>query len=571
MKKFVVIDLETTGHSPNDKIIEIGLVVIEETKIVDEYTTLLHPGQAIPTFISNLTGISDDDVKDAPKFIDKADEITSFFNDSYLVAHNVPFDLNFLNDELSDHELNILTNPVLDTVELARILFPQAPGFKLAQLADFFQIEHKDPHRALSDAYVTAELFLILKDKLLSLPYETMTHLLKLEKIFHSDFYSLLMEQQKQISPATMNESNIESYRGLAFKNIDKPADDDKVLQEISFGDYLDNIYEHDGTMEKEFNKYEKRMGQREMSEHIFDAFKAKKHALIEAETGTGKSLAYLIPAIYEAVHNHERLVISTYTTQLQSQLLEEEIPLARKLIEFPFKVALLKGKSHYISLEKFERELSMDKQDNYDISLTKAMLLVWLTETTTGDIDEIQLPSSGYYFFKGISTESEGYVDPQSPWFSRSYYQKARANAQKADIIITNHALFSTDMFNDYKFLPAYEKAIIDEAHHLETTASRHYGLKLDYVTMQYTLNQIGLTYESHWFGQTLLTYPEARDELPLEKWDHIFNQAKYEIDDLFRTIFQYVIDQNKRQKILSDVGRVQYRFHEKKENEDQ
>ena len=182
----------------------------------------------------------------------------------------------------------------------------------MAQLADFFQIEHKDPHRALSDAYVTAELFLILKNKLLSLPYETMTHLLKLEKIFHSDFYSLLMEQQKQTSPATMSESNIESYRGLAFKNMDKPADDDNILQEISFGDYLDNIYEDDGTMEKEFNKYEKRMGQREMSEHIFDAFKAKKHALIEAETGTGKSLAYLIPAIYEAVHNHESCLLYT-------------------------------------------------------------------------------------------------------------------------------------------------------------------------------------------------------------------------------------------------------------------
>ena len=75
----------------------------------------------------------------------------------------------------------------------------------------------------------------------------------------------------------------------------------------------------------------------------------------------------------------------------------------------------------------------------------------------------------------------------------------------------------------------------------------------------------------ESHWFGQTLLTYPETRDELPLKQWDHIFNQAKYEIDDLFRTIFQYVIDQSKHQKTLSDVGRVQYRFDEKKENEDQ
>src|SRR5690625_2803622 len=570
MNKFVVIDLETTGHSPNDKIIEIGLVVIKTTKTVGEYTTLLHPGQAIPTFISNLTGITDEDVKDAPQFIDKANEITNFFNDSYLVAHNVPFDLNFLNDELTDHELNILTNPVLDTVELARILFPQAPGFKLAQLADFFQIEHKDPHRALSDAYVTAELFLILKEKLLSLPYETMSHLLKLENIFHSNFYALLSEQQRKITPAMMNDDDIESYQGLAFKNIEKLEENREPLQLTSFGDYLDNIYELDGTLQKEYNKYEKRTGQRKMSEHIFDAFQAKKHALIEAETGTGKSLAYLIPTIYEAVHKKERIVISTYTTQLQSQLLEEEIPLVRKIIGFPFKVALLKGKSHYISFERFERELSADKQDNYDIALTKAMLLVWLTETVTGDIDEIQLPSSGYFFFRGISTESEGYVDPQSPWFSRSYYQKARTKAQKADIIITNHALFSTDMFNDYQFLPSYKKAIIDEAHHLETTASRHYGLKLDYVTMQYTLNQIGMVYESNWLGQTLSKYPEIRDKLPTEKWDNIFNHAKHEIDDLFRTIFQYVVDQNKYEKSLSDVGRIQYRFDEDKENKE-
>src|SRR5690625_3126222 len=571
LKKFVVIDLETTGHSPKDNIIEIGLVVIEENKIVDEYSTLLHPDQDIPPFISNLTGISDEDVLDAPKFVDKADEIISFFKDSYLVAHNVPFDLNFLNDELSSHELNILTNPVLDTVELARILFPQAPGFKLVQLANYFGIQHKNPNRALSDAYVTAELFLIIKEKLLSLPYETMTHLLKLEKIFHSDFYSLLIERQGKITPAMMNDDNIETYSGLAFKKIDHAKGDNKPLQLTSFGDYLDHIYEANGTMQREIFKYEKRPGQREMSEHIFDAFQAKKHALIEAETGTGKSLAYLIPAIYEAVHHNERIVISTYTTQLQSQLLEEEIPLACKLIDFPFNVALLKGKSHYISLERFARELSLDKQDNYDIALTKAMLLVWITETVTGDIDEIQLPSSGYYFFYNCLKEGERGIDPQSPWFMRSYYQKARTRAQQADVIITNHALFSTDMFNEYKFLPSYEKAIIDEAHHLETTASRHYGVKLDYVTMQYTLNQLGLSHENNWLGQTLLSHPETKNKLPTEKWDDIFNQTKQEVDDLFRTLFQYVMEQNKSKKSFSDIGRIQYRFDEKKEKEEQ
>lgn len=568
MNKFVVIDLETTGHSTHDKIIDVGIVTIDQNEIVEEYSTLLNPKQDIPPFISNLTGIINKDVEGEPTFSEKADEITKRFEKSYLVAHNVSFDLNFLNEELIVNGFDPLHNLVLDTVELARILFPQAPGFKLAQLAEYFQIKHKNPHRALSDAYVTAKIFLIMKKKLESLPYETIVHLLNLEKTLHSDVYSLLHKQQQELAFSANEDSTIDSYRGLAFKRVMQSKIDNESPKNVSFGDYLDNIYEEHGTMEKEFHQYEKRIGQREMSEHIFDSFQAKKHALIEAETGTGKSLAYLIPAIYESVHKGERIIISTYTTQLQTQLLEEEIPLIQRLVSFPFKVSLLKGKSHYISLERFERELSSDLKDNYDIALTKAMILVWLTETETGDIDEIQLPSSGYYFFKTISTDSEGYIDQQSPWFSRSFYQKARIKAEKSNVIITNHALLCTDMFNDYKFLPTYKKAIIDEAHHLETTASRHYGLKLDYVTIQYTLNQIGMSDEAQWFGRTLLDYPLAKEKLPLHKWDEIFQQTKYEVDDLFRTIFQYVLKQQQGTQSLSDVGRIQYRYDEAKED---
>src|SRR5699024_7544114 len=146
-----------------------------------------------------------------------------------------------------------------------------------------------------------------------------------------------------------------------------------------------------------------------------------RKHALIEAETGTGKSLAYLLPVVHEALKTEKRIVISTYTTQLQSQLLEEEIPLTASLIPYPFKVALLKGKRHYISLEKLAYELNQTNENNYDFTLTKAMLLVWITETTTGDIDEIQLPSGGYTFFNRISTEAENKVNPASTWFTRS------------------------------------------------------------------------------------------------------------------------------------------------------
>lgn len=569
MDKYVVIDLETTGHSPvkEDRIIEVGIVVIENNEITDSYSTLLNPKISIPPFISNLTGIVDKDVADAPQFHEKAEEIINLFHESYLIAHNVPFDLGFLNSELENNGMFPLENPVLDTVELARILYPKAPSYKLSQLSEYLDINHDDPHRALSDAFVTAKLFLKLKEKLTTLPYETIDHLLKLEKVLKSDLYELLTTRKQALAFTLTKDKEIDSYKGLAFKYTEVMNSDNNSLP-VSFGDYLDAIYETDGSMQEHMNKYEKRNGQRDMSEAIFDAFKLHHHALIEAETGTGKSLAYLISAIYEAVKTKRRIIISTYTTQLQTQLLEEEIPLIQKLVSFPFKTTLIKGKSNYISLEKFERELKSEHQDNYDIVLTKAMILVWLTETDTGDIDEIQLPSSGYFFFKKISTESEGYNEVHSPWFSRSFYQKARKKAQQADLIITNHALLCTDMFNDYQFLPAYDKVIIDEAHHLEETASRHYGMKIDYINMQFILNQIGSTEESKSLGRLVAAYALNQDQLPLEKWDHIFVQTKYEIDDLFRSLFKYVTEQQKNSKSLSDIGRMQYRFELNKEH---
>lgn len=211
MNRYVVIDLETTGHSPtnNDKIIEVGIVIVEDDKIIGEYGTFLNPNKSIPTFISNLTGITDEDVEDAPSFLEKADEIVAFFEDSYLIAHNVPFDLGFLNAELIKNNKKPLKNPVIDTVELARILFPQAPSYKLSQLAEYTDIQHIDPHRALSDAYVTASLFLSLKQKLDSLPYETIGHLLQLEKKLKSDLYELLFARSEELAFSTDEQSEV--------------------------------------------------------------------------------------------------------------------------------------------------------------------------------------------------------------------------------------------------------------------------------------------------------------------------------------------------------------------------
>lgn len=568
MAKFVVVDLETTGHSPKkgDKIIEIGMVTIVDGVITDQYKSFVHPEQPIPSFISQLTGIQDADVQGAPLFDEIVEDVVSRLDGAYFVAHHVEFDLGFLDYAIREVTGHKLSMPVIDTVELARILMPQAPGYKLGQLAEFFNVSHKDPHRALADAYVTGEILLKLLHKAKGLPYETLSHLLQLEAKLKSDVSELLqgIVNEKAFS---LDHTEMDLFRGIAVRKQEEYEEVSHTSQE-SFAPFLENTFQQEGYLHKHMDKYEDRKGQREMATTIYDAFQSQTHAMIEAETGTGKSLGYLIPALYEVMETGERVVVSTHTTQLQSQLIEKELPFLQKALPFSFSSALLKGKQHYLSLKKFEHELFSPTSDNYDVALTKAMILVWLTETTTGDRDEIQLPSSGQIFWRKVSAEAEGYADPKSLWYRMSFYQQAKKRAQKADIIITNHSLLCTDIIRQNGLIASYKKIIVDEAHHLESSAAKHFGLRLDYVTIQYLVNEMGGNQNGDWMYNVLSAYPELSMRLDIRKWDQYMQRIREEADELFRFIFSYVVKKHNAEITLNDVGRFQYRYQKGQED---
>src|SRR5699024_2489660 len=139
MTRYVVIDLETTGHAPesDDKIIEIGMVVIKDDMITERYSSLLNPNKPIPPFISRLAGIYRADVRRHPAVSELAPQSAENCKDCFLAAHNVAVDLGFLNREFAANGMKKLENPAIDPVELARILYPSARAFKLEQLADY--------------------------------------------------------------------------------------------------------------------------------------------------------------------------------------------------------------------------------------------------------------------------------------------------------------------------------------------------------------------------------------------------------------------------------------------------
>jgi len=165
---FVVFDLETTGaKTPPCRVTEIGAYRVRNGEIVGEFHSLVNPEVPIPFFITLLTGITDEMVRDAPKFAEVADAFLKFIDDSVLVAHNAGFDMRFLNHEVGRlYEDYSVGNPSLCTVQLSRKLLPNVDNHKLKTLAEYFGVELVNHHRAGADAYATARIFINLLDDL---------------------------------------------------------------------------------------------------------------------------------------------------------------------------------------------------------------------------------------------------------------------------------------------------------------------------------------------------------------------------------------------------------------------
>ncbi len=165
---FVVVDIEATGAKmPPNRIIELGAYRIRGGKIVDNFLTLVNPEITIPRFVVALTGISNETVKQAPLFAEVAPRWLEFAEDAVLIAHNAPFDTNFLNHEISRvYPGHRMINPHLCTVTLSRRAVPGLPNYRLETVAEHFSIPIFDRHRAGSDALATAEVFLHLLGRL---------------------------------------------------------------------------------------------------------------------------------------------------------------------------------------------------------------------------------------------------------------------------------------------------------------------------------------------------------------------------------------------------------------------
>ncbi|MEX2416242.1 MAG: ATP-dependent DNA helicase DinG, partial [Paenibacillaceae bacterium] len=495
IRKYAVLDFETTGAESQDRIIQVGLAIVEDGEITQTYSSFVRPGIPIPETISRLTGIVDSMVIDAPELDDVLIEMLPLLNHAILVAHNALFDLGFLQRALLEAGYEPYNGRVLDTIHFLRFLYPGLSSLQLGRACQALSIPHERHHQADSDAQATASLWIHCLERVQKLPLLTVQRLAGIFSVapMYEDIVWFLqeIEREKEIRSDVIEGSD-HYYRQLHLNVKDWNEEEDDVNRSLPAaysegeGDFPDFYNQFKPQLQNKFKRYEEREGQEQMIHEVHSAFSEGQHLMIEAGTGTGKSLGYLIPSVYYSVLNEEKVVISTHTINLQEQIRQRDIPLLQELFPFPFRAAVLKGRSHYLCLRKFENKLnSSDYEHPKEDPLTAAQMVVWLGETNHGDEEEIHFANKGKDFWRSVESDTDSCLNRACPWFKKCFYHRARHEANVADIVITNHSLLFTDVKAENRILPAYRYLVIDEAHQFEETASKHLGLEVGYYTM--------------------------------------------------------------------------------------
>lgn len=275
----------------------------------------------------------------------------------------------------------------------------------------------------------------------------------------------------------------------------------------------VDSILGPTGSIARRLPRYETRPQQLELAAAVEKALRGNRHLVAEAGTGVGKSFAYLVPAILHATADqiegkptHEkgndqeeasrRVVVSTHTISLQEQLIDKDLPLLNSVIPREFSSVLVKGRSNYLSLRRYEiaRARAASMLNETEFSQLQS-LKSWLAETSDGSLSSLPFRPLGSLWDE-VASDTSNCLGRKCKTFDACYYYRARRRVQGAQILVVNHALFFTDLAlkkeMGFGILPDYDAAVLDECHTLESVASSHLGIKVTNGQVQYTLNKL-------------------------------------------------------------------------------
>lgn len=447
MTRYAVVDLEATdAHSSENKIIQIGIALVEGGKIVETYSTEVNPHEPLLPRISELTGLSDKQLKSAPDFSEVASEVRKLLTDSVFVAHNARFDYGLLEKSFLNAGLEFNEMLRVDTVDLARVFYPTFEKYGLEALSEKLDLAHDHPHAAVSDAYATAELLIRIEEKIQKLPRSVLEELLR-----HSD--NLLFESksflQEQLDKTKIRPAAFKVVHNIATRKFKSSVSKKNSVANLS-ANFSENISKL-GLASRSKQEKLAHLMETELT-HLQASF-------IEAPTGLGKTYGYLLPLVAAG----QRIVVSTATKVLQKQLVNDVAP---KLAEtFGLKMSKIVGTKNYISLRKFS-ELLLNNTDGKNFEIFKMKILIWLTETKTGELDEISKVMTNDDYFDGI--RHDGYVNTKHFHYEQDFWLRAQKEAEQAEIKVVNHAYLIERLADYPETFLENRVLVVDEAQQL-------------------------------------------------------------------------------------------------------
>ena len=526
-RNVVVIDTETTGFSFNhDELIQIAAARLEGGSIAGWYVTYVNPGVPIPDDIVHLTGISDEDVKDAPTPGKALEDLVSFAGDATMVAHNVGFDKTFVTRHPEGYPL--LQNLWVDTLDLSRIAVPRLKSHRLIDLVHAFGAP-VSTHRADDDVAATCVVYRILLAAIHSMPLSLVEEIggMASEEEWSSGavFRIIAQERRRDVQESRLSvdvsretasaengngsmpaenlgfERRAFSLRAMRSRRVSElPAvrarrDADDLAGALSYpsAEELSRAFDEAGIVGSIYDGYEPRGEQKSMALAIGKAFSCSENLVVEAGTGVGKSMAYLVPAVLFAKRNNVAVGVATKTNSLLDQLVYKELPALAEGLEKcrpgagELSWAPLKGMSHYPCLRKIDRMVENGPGSReiagkeYSQAPALAALLSFIEQSGFSDLDSLKIDYRALPRYL-VTCKSSECLRRKCPYFGKlCFVHGARRRAESSDIIVTNHSLLFCDLAADGGLLPTTRHWIVDEAHSCEEEARAAFAQTLD------------------------------------------------------------------------------------------
>ncbi len=428
--EFYAIDVETTGLDPSrDEIIEVAWARFAGGALRGTFTSLLRPTLRPADDILRLTGIAPEELADAPEPTTVLREVLRKLAGQVVVAHNAPFDREFL-QRAADRLGLTFTAHWVDTLALSRTIWPHEPSHSLRAVRKRLQLDNGPAHRALPDAVAAGSLLGKALGEAARFPEGARRAVAALLPEPAQDWLTPALAPK---APPPVRRSPVHDLHGAFVR-----------LGELPF--------------------WQDRAGQRRYAQAVQKALSEGKIAFLEAGPGTGKTLGYLVPVLLHLKERSARIAVATRTRALQEQLWHKDLPAALAHLGLELSTALLKGRENYLCLRRLEE--ARGRLTDSDLLST---VLAWTERTTSGDLDELAAlwaHPQGRTLVGTLRDLPHRCPRRACPVFGRCPSRQARERAREAQLVVVNHALLAADAAAGGAILGPLGAVVVDEAH---------------------------------------------------------------------------------------------------------